>query len=112
MRQGWRLIPAESDAEKYQRDCEENLILIQIEAESLRTAIRHEFALAKKVIVEKGEKRIVRTEFGWESVRETSINAINERELRGIAYYESEIRKLYDPKQQPQTAAGAVSAAD
>lgn len=96
MRKGWQLVPAESDSERYLRECEENLVLIQIEAESFRIAIKHEVLIAKKTYVTKEDKTIIRTEFGWESIRESIISAINDREIRGIGYYESEIKKLYE----------------
>lgn len=101
LRQGWKLIPAVSPNEVYRRDCEENIVLIQIESESLRAAIKNEIACAKKVIVEKEDKKIVRTEFGWEKVRESAIAMINEREINGLAYYEKEIRKTYDHQTDP-----------
>lgn len=112
LRQGWKLIAANTDAERYIRECEENLIVLQIEAESLRIAIKNEIALAKKVTVTKGEKQFVRTEFGWESVRETTINAINEREIRGITYYETEIRRFYATDQQHNPTTGAIPPID
>lgn len=105
LRKGWQLVPAESDSEIYLRDCEENLVLIQIEAQSLREAIKHEILLAKKVIYTKGDNSYMRTAFGWEAIREATIKEINEREIRGIAYYESEIKKLYGPERQSETGA-------
>jgi hypothetical protein len=102
MRQGWKLVHSDSPAELYLRDCEENLMLIQIEAESLRIALKHEILLVKKVYVTKDDKTIVRTAFGWESIRETAIGLVNDREIKGIAYYENEIIKCYATKQQPE----------
>lgn len=110
LRQSWKLIPAPSEVEAYRRECEENIVLLQIEAENLRTSFKREILLAKKVYIEKKDETIVRTAFGWESVRDTFIAGINDREIKGLAYYENEILKSYATEQQSSQQASGVPA--
>lgn len=115
LKHSWNTIRAISEFEVYRRECEENIILLQLEAENLRISFRNEILLAKKVSVVKENQTTIRTAFNWEPLREVYIKMINEKEINGIAYYQAQILKSFHDEQQHNTelanAAGIESAA-
>ncbi|KAA0992752.1 hypothetical protein [Dyadobacter aurulentus] len=113
MRFRWRLLPAADEAEKLRRQCEENILLIQLECEGFRSAFRREFLMTKseQTFREIDGVKVAdgfATVFNWEPVRDRITSLIDKKEVERINFYKQQILDSYTNATTPQIEEAAV----
>lgn len=97
------LIPAANEIEQKRREYQEGIYWLQIECEEFRHSINIAFRLcAFKIVTETFDNLEIqkyRTVHKWEAWKDDQLNAINEKETKGIAIYQKLISDLYNQSQ-------------